>query len=144
MGYLTDEPNAITLSAMERWKNGRFKRTIKELSQFDNKKQEKLESEFDDFDADNSYPTSPFKSRNIVHLDFVYKQLLDRHRACKTTLSLTEYQRERLIGFTSILYLRLQNCSTLTMVKARYPTSILRVRQIGIRSSCCAITCESG
>ena len=28
-------------------KNGRFKRTIKELSQFDNKKPEESESEFD-------------------------------------------------------------------------------------------------
>ena len=41
---------------MQRWKKGRFKRTIKELSQFDNKKPEELESEFDHFDADNSYP----------------------------------------------------------------------------------------
>ena len=31
----------------------------KELSQFDNKKPEELESEFDHFDVDNSYPTSP-------------------------------------------------------------------------------------
>ena len=79
-GYITDEHrNAITLSAMERWKNGRFKRTIKELSQFDNKKPEELESGFDHFDVDNSYPTSPFKGRmaNIVDLDFVYEQLLD-------------------------------------------------------------------
>ena len=69
-GYLTDEhQNAITLSAMERWKKDRFKRTIKELSQFDNKKPEELESEFDHFDVDNSYPTSPL----IVDLDFVYK-----------------------------------------------------------------------
>ena len=83
---------------MERWKKGRFKRTIKELSQLDNKKPEKLESEFDHFYVDNSYPTSPFKGRNIVDLDFVYRQLLDGHKACKTTLSLTQYQRERLIG----------------------------------------------
>ena len=55
-------------------KNGRFKRTIKELSQFDNKKQEELELKFDHFDAANSYPSSPFKGRNIVGLDFVYKQ----------------------------------------------------------------------
>ena len=34
-------------------------------------------------------------------LDFVYKQLLDEHKACKTTLSLTQYQRERLIGRTN-------------------------------------------
>ena len=79
---------------MERCKNGRFKRTIKELSQFDNKKPEELESEYDHFDADNSYPTSPFKGHNIVDLDFVYKQLLNGHKDCKTTLSLTQYQRE--------------------------------------------------
>ena len=74
---------------MERWKKGRFKRTIKELSKFDNKKPEELESEFYHFDVENSYPTSPFKGRNIVNLAFVYKQLLDGHKACKTTLSLT-------------------------------------------------------
>ena len=59
------------------------------LSQSDNKKPEELELEFDHFDLDNSYPTSPFKGRNIVDLDFVYKQLLDGHKACKATLSLT-------------------------------------------------------
>ena len=83
---------------MERWKKGRFKRTMNESSQFDNKKPEELESEFDHFDVDNSYPTSPSKGRNIVDLDFVYKQLLDGHKACKITLSLTQYQRERFIG----------------------------------------------
>ena len=91
---MTDEHrNAITLSAMEGWKNGRLKRTIKELSQFDNKKPEELESEFNHFDTANSYPISPFIGRNI--LDFVYKQLLDGHKTCNTTLSLTQYQRER-------------------------------------------------
>ena len=50
----------------------RFKRTIKELSHFDKKKQEKLESESDHFDVDNSYPTSPFKGPNVVELDFVH------------------------------------------------------------------------
>ena len=70
-------------------KKGRFKRTIKELSQYDNKKPEELESKFDHFDLDNSYPTSPFKGRNIVELDFMYKQLLDGHKACKATLSFT-------------------------------------------------------
>ena len=40
-GYMTNEHrNAITLSAMEGWKNGRLN---KELSQFDNKKPEELE-----------------------------------------------------------------------------------------------------
>ena len=87
---MTDEHrNAITLSVMERWKKGQFERTIQELSQFNYKKPEELESEFDHFDLDNSYPSSPFKGRNIVDLDFVYKQLLDGHKAYKTTLSLT-------------------------------------------------------
>ena len=64
----------ITLSAMEGWKN-RLERTIKELSQFDDKNPEEFEPEFDHFDAANSYPTSPFKDRiNIADLDFVYKQ----------------------------------------------------------------------
>ena len=98
-------------------KNGRLERTIKELSQFDNKKPEEFESEFDHFDAANSYPTSPFKGRIIVDLDFMYKQLLDGHKPCNTTLSLTQYRRERLVGLTSILYLSMQNCSTVTMVK---------------------------
>ena len=74
---------------MERLKKGRFKSTVKELSQFDNKKPEELESELDHFDVDNSYPASPFKGPNIVDLDFVYKQLLDGHKACETTLPLT-------------------------------------------------------
>ena len=100
-----------------------LKRTITELSQFDNKKPEELESEFDHFDVVNSYPSSPFKGRNIVDLDFVYKQLLDGHKACKTTFSFTQYQRERLIGLTSILYLGLQICSTVTMVKTQVKTS---------------------
>ena len=62
---------------MERWKKRRFKRTIKELSQLDKEKPGELESEFENLDADCSYPTSPFKDRNIVDLDFVYKQLLE-------------------------------------------------------------------
>ena len=61
---------------MEGWKNGQFERNIKELSQFDNEKSEELDSEFDHFDAASTSPTSPFKGRNIVDLDFVYKQLL--------------------------------------------------------------------
>ena len=56
--------------------------------QSDNKKPEEFESEFDHFDLDYSYPTSPHKGCNM-DLDFVYKQLLDGHKACKTTLSLT-------------------------------------------------------
>ena len=56
--------------------------------------------EFDHFDVDKSYPISHFKGHNS---DFVYKQLLDGQKTCKTTLSFTRYQRERLIGLTSIL-----------------------------------------
>ena len=62
---------------------------MKELSQFDNKKPDELELEFDHFDAANSYSTSPFKGRNIVDLDFMYKQLHVGHKHCNTTLSLT-------------------------------------------------------
>ena len=117
-GKITDEHrNAITLSSHGEMEKSRFRKTIEELSQFDTKKPEELESEFDHFDVDNLYPTSPFKDRYIVDLDFVYKQLLDGHKACKTVLFLTQYQRERLIGLTSILYLCLQNCSSVTMVK---------------------------
>ena len=74
-------------------------------------------SEFDRFDGANSYLTSPFKGHNIVDLDFMYKHLLDGHKLCNTTLSLTQYQRERFISLTSILYLSLQNYSTVSMVK---------------------------
>ena len=89
VGYIDEHQNAITLSAMERWKKDRFKRTIKKLNQLDNKKPEELESEFDHYlDVDNSYPTSPL----IVDLDFLYKQLLDGHKAFKIKLSLTQYQ----------------------------------------------------
>ena len=49
-----------------------FKRTIKELSQLDNKKPEELESQFDHFGLDNSYPSSPFKGPDIVDLDFMF------------------------------------------------------------------------
>ena len=54
--------NIVKPSAMERWKRGRLKKTIKELSQFDNKKPDELEAEFDHFDLDNSYPSSPSKA----------------------------------------------------------------------------------
>ena len=67
----TSKPNNIVSHGRDGI-NGRLKRTIKELSQFDNKKPEELESEFDHFDAANSYPTSPLKGRNIVDLDFMY------------------------------------------------------------------------
>ena len=46
--------------------NGRLKRTIKELSSFDNKKPEELEPEFDHFDAANSYLTSLLCSYSSV------------------------------------------------------------------------------
>ena len=49
--------------------------------------------------------------------------LLDDHKPCNTTISLTQYQRERLISLTSILYLSFQNCSTVTIIK----TSIYEV-----------------
>ena len=47
---------------MERWEKGRFERTIKKLSQSDDKKTEELESELDHFDLHNSYPTSAVTS----------------------------------------------------------------------------------
>ena len=76
---------------------------------------------YDNFDAANSHPTSPFRGRDIVDLDFMYKQL---HKPCNPALSLTQYQGERQIGLTNILYLSLKNCSTVTMVK----TSIYNVK----------------
>ena len=75
---------------MRGWKNAQLKSTIKEFSQFDNKKPEELELEFGHFDAANSYPTSTVKGRNFVDLDFVHKQLLDGHKPCNTALSLTQ------------------------------------------------------
>ena len=51
-GNITDEHRNATV--MERWKKEhRFERTIKELSQFDNKRPEELKSEFDNSDVDN-------------------------------------------------------------------------------------------
>ena len=47
-----------------------------------------------------------------MDLDFLDKQLLDGHKTYKTILSLTQYQKERLMGLASILYL-----STARMVK---------------------------
>ena len=144
LGRQTFEIIAICeLSAMERWKKSRFKRTIKELSQFNNKKPEELESEFDHFDVDNSYRTSPFKGRNVVDLDFVYNQLLDGHKACKTALSLTQYQRERFIGLTSISNLSLQNCSTVTMVKTSIYDVDTECAADTYTKFCCDISCES-
>ena len=48
---LTSKHNNIVIH--REIEKGRFKRTIEELSQFDNKKPEELESEFDHFDLDN-------------------------------------------------------------------------------------------
>ena len=62
------------------------------LCQFDNKEPEDLELEFDHFDAANSYPTSPFKGRNIVDLDFMHKQLLDEHKPCITMCMIKIFQ----------------------------------------------------
>ena len=52
-----------------------------------------------------------------LDLDFVSKQFLDGHKAFKTTLSLLKHQGERVIDISSILFLSLQNCSTVPMVK---------------------------
>ena len=46
-------------------------------------KPEELEWEFDHFDVESSYPTLPFKGRNIVDLDFLYKRLLDGIKLAK-------------------------------------------------------------
>ena len=125
------------------------------------KSQKSLSQSLKIFYVDNSYPASTFKGCNIVDLDFVYKRLLHRCKACKTTLSLTQCQRERLIGLASILYLSCQNCSTVMMVRTStwhlseytqdayaemhpFTMLILSGQQIRIRSSCYNITCESG
>ena len=73
---------------------------------------------FENLDVNNSNPISPFKGCNIVDSGFVCQQLVEGCKACrKTTLSLTQCQRERVIGLASILYLSCQNCNTVTMVK---------------------------
>ena len=116
--YMTEEHrNAITLSAMEGWKNGRLKRTIKELSQFDNKSQRSLSRSLTILMRLIRIQLRLSRAVLLVDLDFMYKQLLDVHKPCNTTLSLTQYQRERLISFTSILCLSLQNYNTVTMIK---------------------------
>ena len=53
-----------------------LKITIKERTQFDNKKPEEYEPEFDNFDVDDSYSTWPVKGRNIVDLDPVSNNYL--------------------------------------------------------------------
>ena len=116
---MTDEHrNAITLSAIDGWK-----KTIDSKEPSRNqvnlaiKSRRTLSRSLTILMRVNSYPTLPFKGRNIVDFDFMYKQLIDGHKPCNTTLSLTKDQIERLIGLTSIFYLSLQNCSTVTMVK---------------------------
>ena len=42
---------------------------------FNHKNPDELKSEFDHFDAANSYPASHFKGRKIVDLDFMYKKI---------------------------------------------------------------------
>ena len=74
---------------MERWKKVDLKEPSRNLVNSTIKKPDELESEFIHFDLDSLYPSSPFEGRNIVNLDFVYKQLFDGHKACKTILSLT-------------------------------------------------------
>ena len=66
-------------------KNGRLKRPIKELSQFDNINPEELSL---------TILMRLIKVSNIMDLYIVYKQLLDGYKPCNTTLSLTQYQRE--------------------------------------------------
>ena len=98
---MTDEHrNVITFSAMEGWKNGRLKRTIKELSQFDNKMPEELSLTILFLLIRIQIRFS--RDVTFMDIDFVYKQILDGHKPCNATLSLTQYQRERLIGLTSI------------------------------------------
>ena len=85
---------------------------MKERRYSDRKNAEKLDSKFENLDVNNSNPISPFKGCNIVDLGFVCQQLVEGCKACKTTLSLTQCQRERVIGLASILYLSCQNCNT--------------------------------
>ena len=85
---------------------------MKERRYSDRKNAEKLDSKFENLDVNNSNPISSFKGSNIVDLGFVCLQLVEGCKACKTTLSLTQRQRERVIGLANILYLNCQNCNT--------------------------------
>ena len=71
---------------------------MKERRYSDRKNAEKLDSKFENLDVNNSNPVSPFKRCNIVDLGFVCQQLVKGCKACKTTLSLTHCQRERVTG----------------------------------------------
>ena len=118
-GYITDEHrNRITLSAKEKWKNRRFERTIKELSQFDDEKPEELGRSLIILIRIIRIQLRLSRTEHRGIRFRVYKQLPDGYEACKTTLSLIQLQRDRLIGLASILYLSLQNCSAVTMVKS--------------------------
>ena len=85
---------------------------MKERRYSDRKNVEKLDLKFENLYVNNSNPISPFKGCNIVDLGFVCQQLVEGCKACKTTLSLTQGQRERVIGLASSLYLSCQNCNT--------------------------------
>ena len=85
---------------------------MKERRYSDRKNAEKLDSKFENLDVNNSNPISPFKGCNIFYLGSVCQQLVEACKACKTTLSLTQCQRKRVIGLPSILYLSWQNCNT--------------------------------
>ena len=102
---------------MKQWKNAKFKRTVKERRYSDRKNADNLDSKFENLDVNNSDSISPFKGCNIVDLGFVCQQLVEGCKACKTTLYLTQCQRERVIGLASILCLSCQNCNTVTIVK---------------------------
>ena len=78
---------------------------MKERRYSDRKNAEKLDSKFDNLDVNNLNPVSPFKGCNIVDLGFACLQLVEGCKACKTTLSLTQCQREKVIGLVNVLYL---------------------------------------
>ena len=84
MGYMTDKHRkAKTLSVMKRWKNGKFKRTVKEKKRkyFDRKNAEKLDSKFENLDVNNL--TSNFSFQRL-DLGFVCQQLVEGCKACKS------------------------------------------------------------
>ena len=66
---------------MNRWKNGKFKRTVKERRYSDRKNAEKLDSKFENLNVNNSNPISPFKGCNIVDLGFVCQKLIEGCKA---------------------------------------------------------------
>ena len=90
---------------------------MKERRYSDRKNAERLDPKFENLDVNNSNPISSFKGCNIVDLSFVCQQLIEGFKACKTTLSLTQCQKERLTSLASISYLSCQNCNTVTMMK---------------------------